>query len=63
MEAYPDIIAVLKEADERRISTFGGTWHSDFSFLDEPPSADAAVRDRVAAGRWRHAVGQPGGGL
>ena len=38
MEAYPDIIAVLKEADERRISTFGGTWHSDFSFLDEPPA-------------------------
>ena len=29
---------MLKEADERKISTFGGTWHSDFSFLDEPPS-------------------------
>ena len=38
LEQHPDIIAVLKEADERRISTFGGTWHSDFSFLDEPPS-------------------------
>ena len=38
LDAHPDIIAVLKEADERRISTFGGTWHSDFSFLDEPPS-------------------------
>ena len=38
MDEYPDIIAVLKEADERQISTFGGTWHSDFSFLDEPPS-------------------------
>ena len=35
---YPDIIAVLKEADELKISTFGGTWHSDFSFMDEPPS-------------------------
>ena len=35
---YPDIVAVLKEADERNIATFGGTWHSDFSFLDEPPS-------------------------
>ncbi|MEI8239815.1 MAG: TauD/TfdA family dioxygenase [Actinomycetota bacterium] len=35
---HPDVIAVLKEADERNISTFGGTWHSDFSFLDEPPS-------------------------
>ena len=38
MEEHPDIIAVLKEADERQISTFGGTWHSDFSFLEQPPS-------------------------
>jgi len=37
MEDYPDIIAVLKEADERKISTFGNAWHSDFSFLAEPP--------------------------
>ncbi len=38
MDEHPDIIAVLKEADERQISTFGGTWHSDFSFLEQPPS-------------------------
>jgi taurine dioxygenase len=38
LDEHPDVIAVLKEADERNISTFGGTWHSDFSFLDEPPS-------------------------
>jgi taurine dioxygenase len=38
LDDYPDIIAVLKEADERAISTFGGTWHSDFSFLPTPPS-------------------------
>ena len=37
MEEYPDIIAVLKEADETKISTFGNAWHSDFSFLEEPP--------------------------
>ena len=37
MAEYPDIIAVLKEADEVRISTFGNAWHSDFSFLEEPP--------------------------
>src|SRR5262245_28840508 len=37
MDDYPDIIAVLKEADERKISTFGNAWHSDFSFLAEPP--------------------------
>lgn len=38
LDDHPDVIAVLKEADEQRISTFGGSWHSDFSFLDEPPS-------------------------
>src|SRR5215470_20328372 len=37
MDDYPDIIAVLKEAEERSISTFGNAWHSDFSFLEEPP--------------------------
>jgi taurine dioxygenase len=37
LDAHPDIIAVLKEADEQKISVFGGAWHSDFSFLDEPP--------------------------
>jgi taurine dioxygenase len=36
---HPDIIAVLKEADECNISTFGGTWHTDFSFLEQPPAA------------------------
>ena len=39
MDSHPDIIAVLKEAEEKRISTFGGTWHTDFSFLPEPPDA------------------------
>lgn len=38
LDEHPDIIAVLKEADEQQISTFGGTWHSDFSFLPAPPS-------------------------
>jgi taurine dioxygenase len=37
MDDYPDIIAVLKEADEKGISTFGNAWHSDFSFLERPP--------------------------
>jgi taurine dioxygenase len=35
---HPDIIAVLKEAWERNIGTFGGAWHSDFSFLERPPA-------------------------
>jgi taurine dioxygenase len=36
--SHPDVIAVLKEAEEKRISTFGGSWHTDFSFLAEPPA-------------------------
>ena len=38
LAGHPDVVAVLKEADEQGISTFGGTWHSDFSFLEQPPS-------------------------
>jgi taurine dioxygenase len=41
LEDDPDIIAVRKEADERKISVFGGAWHSDFSFLEEPPLGSA----------------------
>jgi taurine dioxygenase len=41
LEDEPDIIAVRKEAEERKISVFGGAWHSDFSFLEEPPLGSA----------------------
>ncbi|MBT5435610.1 MAG: TauD/TfdA family dioxygenase [Alphaproteobacteria bacterium] len=34
---HPDVIAVLKEADEVKVSTFGSWWHADFSYLEEPP--------------------------
>jgi taurine dioxygenase len=34
----PDVVAVLKEAEERKIGVFGGDWHSDFSFLERPPA-------------------------
>ena len=34
----PEVIAVLKEASERRTGVFGGEWHSDFSFLASPPA-------------------------
>jgi taurine dioxygenase len=33
----PEIIRVLKEADERG-GVFGGDWHTDFSFLERPPA-------------------------
>src|SRR5580704_14055916 len=49
MDDYPDIIAVLKEADERNISTFGNAWHSDFSFLEAPPMGSALYAKEVAA--------------
>ncbi|HMG49052.1 MAG TPA: TauD/TfdA family dioxygenase [Inquilinus sp.] len=39
MDEHPDIVAVKKAADERKVSTFGNAWHSDFSFLDQPPMA------------------------
>ena len=45
----PDIIAVRKEAEERNISVFGGAWHSDFSFLAEPPLGSALYAIDVPA--------------
>jgi len=38
IESDPNVIAVLKEADERATGVFGGEWHSDFSFLPNPPA-------------------------
>jgi len=44
---HPDVIAVLKEADEERISVFGGDWHSDYSFLAKPPMGSVLYADTV----------------
>ena len=38
MDEHPDVIRVVKEADEGTAFNFGGAWHSDFSFLENPPS-------------------------
>ena len=36
---HPEVIAVIREASETQHYTFGSLWHSDFSFLPEPPFA------------------------
>ena len=35
---HPEVIAVIREATETQSFSFGGVWHSDFSFLPEPPA-------------------------
>ena len=35
---HPEVIKVLKEARDGNAFNFGGAWHSDFSFLPDPPS-------------------------
>jgi taurine dioxygenase len=45
----PDVIAVLKEADERNTGVFGGEWHSDFSFLANPPGGSVLNAVEVPA--------------
>jgi taurine dioxygenase len=37
LDGEPEIIRVLKEADEKG-GVFGGDWHTDFSFLERPPA-------------------------
>jgi taurine dioxygenase len=41
LDGYPEIIEVLKREDER--TNFGGIWHSDTSYLDEPPMGSALL--------------------
>jgi taurine dioxygenase len=38
MPEHPEVIRVVKEAHEAEAFNFGGAWHSDFSFLERPPS-------------------------
>ena len=44
---YPQIIHVLKQADEIGMGTFGGDWHSDFSFLAEPPKGSILYAEEI----------------
>jgi taurine dioxygenase len=37
-DGHPNVVRVLKEADEKHPFVFGGAWHSDWSFQDAPPS-------------------------
>ena len=37
-ETHPNVVAVIKEADEVKRFNFGGNWHSDWSFQETPPS-------------------------
>jgi taurine dioxygenase len=45
IEGFPKIIAVTKLPDER--VNFGGIWHSDTTYLDEPPMATMLVAREV----------------
>ena len=46
---HPQVIRVLKEADEVGMGVFGGDWHSDFSFLPAPPAASILYAEQVPA--------------
>jgi taurine dioxygenase len=35
---HPDVVPVVKEADEKSPHTFGAGWHTDFTFQQRPPS-------------------------
>jgi len=38
LEGHPNIQPVIKEADAKSKMVFGGGWHTDSPFLDQPPS-------------------------
>lgn len=35
---HPDVVPVIKEANEKSPLTFGAGWHTDFTFQPQPPS-------------------------
>lgn len=49
MAGDPEVIAVLKEAHEVNVGVFGGDWHSDFSFLPNPPAGSVLSAAEVPA--------------
>ena len=38
LQEYPDVVALIKETDEKSPHTFGAGWHTDFTFQPLPPS-------------------------
>ncbi|MDZ7683974.1 MAG: TauD/TfdA family dioxygenase [Gammaproteobacteria bacterium] len=38
LDAFPDVVPIIKEADEKSALTFGAGWHTDFTFQALPPS-------------------------
>lgn len=38
MKEFPDVVPIVKEADEKSPLTFGAGWHTDFTFQSLPPS-------------------------
>lgn len=47
MPEHPDVIEIIKEADEKSRFVFGGGWHSDFSFQKQPPYVTCVRADSV----------------
>jgi taurine dioxygenase len=49
IEGHPEIIPVIKEAEDVGKFNFGGTWHSDMTFLAEPPLGSLLYAREVPA--------------
>ena len=52
---WPDVVPIIKEADEQSPHSFGAGWHTDFTFQPQPPSRTlaAAAADAHAGCRGR----------
>ena len=57
IDGFPEIIAVAKL--EHETVNFGGVWHSDTTYLEQPPMGTLLVAREVPASRRRYAVRQP----
>ena len=48
---HREVHPIIKEADVKAASLFGGGWHTDSPFLEEPP-AITTLRQIGGCGRW-----------
>ena len=60
LEGHPEIIALRSaETGPAEMSYQSNQWHTDLTYIQEPPMASMLWGSAVATGRWGHHVSEP----